>query len=162
MINLHETFLVRYSPLETSGDLIFQGLLQPNSLKIRFKFPMSGHLSSSSVFFLSPFFFFLFFICYLPRLLISSLWKKTLTISNFSCLDYFIVPEDNLNRFCILTVLVLGQGWNAFTQNKWFLVFYLLYSTKILNQGVFQILCQSSGTIFHKKRYVDSLEYMFP
>lgn len=48
MINLLEAFLVRYSPLETAVDLIFQSLVQLNPLKRRFKFPLSGHLRVSS------------------------------------------------------------------------------------------------------------------
>jgi len=43
MINLLEAFLVRYSTLETAVDLIFQALVQPNPLKVRFKFPLSDH-----------------------------------------------------------------------------------------------------------------------
>lgn len=57
MINLLEAFSVRYSPLETAVDLIFQALVQPNLLKIRFKFPLLGHLRVSSfilLFFLFP------------------------------------------------------------------------------------------------------------
>lgn len=57
MINLLEAFSVRYSPLETAVDLIFQALVQPKLLKIRFKFPLSGHLRVSS-FILLLFFYF--------------------------------------------------------------------------------------------------------
>lgn len=58
MINLLEAFSMRYSPLETAVDLIFQALVQPNFLKIRFKFPLSGHLRAPS-FILLLFFLFL-------------------------------------------------------------------------------------------------------
>lgn len=61
MINLLEACLVRYSPLETAVDLIFQALVQPNPLKIRFKFPLSGHLRVSS--FILLFFFPSFATC---------------------------------------------------------------------------------------------------
>lgn len=56
MINLLEAFLVRYSTLETAVDLIFQALVQPNPLKIRFKFPLSDHLRVSSLFYSFCFF----------------------------------------------------------------------------------------------------------
>lgn len=63
MINLLEAFSVRYSPLETAVDLIFQALVQPNLLKIRFKFPLSGHLRVSS--------FILLFVFNFPPLLLA-------------------------------------------------------------------------------------------
>lgn len=58
MINLLEAFSVRYSPLETTVDLIFQALVQPNLLKTRFKFPLSGQLRVYA--FILLFFFFSF------------------------------------------------------------------------------------------------------
>lgn len=58
MINLLEAFSMRYSPLETAVDLIFQALVQPNLLKIRFKFPLSGHLRVPSFILLLFFFYF--------------------------------------------------------------------------------------------------------
>lgn len=48
MINLLEAFFMRYSPQETAVDLIFQALVQHSPLKIRFKFPLLGHLTVPS------------------------------------------------------------------------------------------------------------------
>lgn len=96
---------MRYSPLETAVDLIFQALVQPNLLKIRFKFPLSGHLRAPS--FILLLFFFISLLRYLPRLLIPSLWRKHLTISNLSCLDHFFGSKGQHTYIWLLNCSIL-------------------------------------------------------